>query len=710
MIGKGEEQTMRHRKAYQFLCGVLLITLLQGCASPTPALTSTPLPPTSTYTPAPTGTPTATPISWPLLQGLAYSPYRDCQSPGSPNQPTLADVRQDLQILQGMANGIRTYSSTGSNAEIPAIARQMGLRVSAGAYLGTDRAANEREIQGLIEIARQVDVESVIVGNEVLLRGDLTEDELLEYINQVKKAVNVPVTSAETGSILLAHPKVMAAVDFEMVHLYPFWEGASIDGAAQTVINQYHEVQKQSNGKRVVIGETGWPSSGPVNKAAVPSPENQTRFAKEFLTLAMAENVDFFYFDAFDEMWKTEGGVGPYWGLLYADRTFKSDIQSVMISYNASSQPATSGDGTSTTPVATQMGLGLSDFYVYSNFGDPENHFAPDGWMGDFSAVDLNICWTREQTWPQTAIRVTYSPLENDALGWAGMYWLDGGWGTKPDAGFDLSPYRQLVFWARAEVQGTQVKFFVGGVTQTNDSVPMSLPYPSSIKTPIFAQEADPLDGFVSLTTSWQEYHIDLAGADLHHVIDGFGWAAERLRTPEGATFYLDDIQFVPAAPVGGVVPALHIFSGKLLRDGLDLGVDTSGHFYNWVQDQNGQMEASYPPNQDWGAIFITVGNPALPGYRKSMDLSSYRYLSVDMKGLLENQIVYIGIKDRNQPDDGSETLLPVPLTSQWNTYTFDLKKFIGANLARVYIPIEFVFKGYPEGETIYFRNVQYLP
>ncbi len=727
---------MKRRAEYRFLCGILLIIALQSCATLTPESTLTPtsLPtftPTITQTSTPTITPTVTPVPWLLIHGLAYSPYRDCQSADTLDQPTLNDVKQDLQIISGMANGIRTYSSTGINAEIPAIARQMGLRVSAGAWLGKDKEANEREIQGLIDIAQKVDLDSVIVGNEVLLRGDLSEDELLDYIGRVKKAVNVPVTTAEIGGVLLAHPRVMAAVDYEMVHLYPFWDGTPIDGAAQAVIDQYHYIQQKSNGKRVVIGETGWPSAGPVNKEAVPSPENQIRFVKEFLALALSDNVDFYYFDAFNEMWKNEGGVGSNWGLLYANRTFKSDVQSVMISYNVTPQPYTGGNGMSatsegtplpnpggssgmsTTAEVTPSSVGSSDFYVYSNFEDLQNHFAPGGWMGDRSAIKLNTCWTEGQTWPKSVIQVSYTPSENDVNGWAGVYWLqpDGNWGIIPNAGFDLSKYKQLIFRARAEVSGTQIKFFVGGVSQNANAPQIPLPYPSSIKTPIFAQEAAPKDGFINLTDSWQEYHINLTGADLHNVIDGFGWAAERARTPEGAIFYLDDIRFVTAEPSQGVIPPLNIYIGKTLRNGLNMGIDSSEHSYQWVQNLNGQMKASYPAGQDWGTVFITVGNLAPPGSRESMDLSQYRYLSVEMRSELENQTVFIGLKDKNQPDDGSETLLPASLASEWKTFIFDLPDFTGADLREIYIPIEFVFRGNNNSvETIYFRNIQYLP
>ena len=661
------------------------------------------------------------------LRGLAYSPYRDCQEPGG-DIPTMADIAQDLQTIAGMANGIRTYSSTGINAGIPALAHSMGLKVSAGAWLGTDMVANEQEISGLIAIAETVDLDSVIVGNEVMLRGDLTEAELIGYIQYVKQElaarnINVPVTTAEIGDVLLKHPAIMNAVDIEMVHLYPFWNGDSIEGAAQQVVTTYHEIQNLSGGKRVVIGETGWPSNGPANLLAVPSPANQYRFAREFVTLAVQEDVEFFYFDIFDEMWKTqEHGVGQYWGLYYANRTPKYDFPSVMIPYTA--QALTYPDiPPSPQPEDSSFYVYFDNFAYYDVPGTssssqqylPVNHFAPSGWMGDHQKISLNTC-VRTGDWPGTAIQVQYTPSASDPEGWSGIYWLnpDGNWGTVPPSpdpdsptGFDLMKYHQLVFRAKADVPGTQIKFFVGGVAQ--DDLGNPLPYPSSITDPILAQEADPADGFVNLTTDWKEYHIDLTQADLSYVIDGCGWAAERARTPGDKTFYLDDIRYIEDYPDVAPLPPVHIYSGEMFRPGLDMGVITSGGLTTWVTDMKGYMQASYPAGQKWGAAFITVGPPVPPGNRPFMDLGNYRYLTVEMRGALGGETVSIGIKDRNQPDTGSEAKKSVKLTNTWKTYTFYLPGFRKADRTHIYVPIEFVFSG-SSAKTIYFRNVQYLP
>jgi hypothetical protein len=158
------------------------------------------------------------------------------------------------------------------------------------------------------------------------------------------------------------------------------------------------------------------------------------------------------------------------------------------------------------------------------------------------------------------------------------------------------------------------------------------------------------------------------------------------------------------------IIPPLHIYYGTSLRPGLDMGVDSSSHQTGWVKNMNGYMKASYPKGQTWGVVFITVGKPAPIILRNSMDLSQYKTLSVEMYGETGNERVYIGMKDATQPDDGREIKILQRLSSQWQTYTFALQDFIGVDLSKVYIPVEFVFQNNIGPETIYFRNIQFLP
>ena len=70
-----------------------------------------------------------------------------------------------------------------------------------------------------------------------------------------------------------------------MIHYYSYWGGIEISNATGKVFDAYYEV-RDTFGKDVVIGETGWPSGGRNVNQAVPSPENQQQFVREFREIA----------------------------------------------------------------------------------------------------------------------------------------------------------------------------------------------------------------------------------------------------------------------------------------------------------------------------------------------------------------------------------------------------------------------------------------
>jgi exo-beta-1,3-glucanase (GH17 family) len=284
------------------------------------------------------------------MRGIGYSPYRDCQLPGGDErqQPTIEEVKDDLIRLSHTCNAIRTYSSTGVNGKVPAIAKSLGLKVYAGASIDgekDDPKKDAEEIDSLIKIANTENIDGVIIGNEYLYRHTIEPDAtnyLLSCILKVKKEIrnkNIPITTAECAIEKIEHNKIILdEIDGLLIHLYPFWAGQSIDSSATHVIDYYKRIknsldEQYPDKKRfLIVGETGWPSNGEINKQAVPSFENQRRYLREFLKLAGGEKIEYMYFAAFDELWKApEGLLGPHWGYSYSDRTAKYNFYGVLI-------------------------------------------------------------------------------------------------------------------------------------------------------------------------------------------------------------------------------------------------------------------------------------------------------------------------------------------------------------------------------------------
>jgi exo-beta-1,3-glucanase (GH17 family) len=250
------------------------------------------------------------------VHGLCFSPYLEGQSPG--DRIGEAQIRARLQLIRPHTRWIRSFSCTDGHEQTPRIAHELGIKTLVGAWLGTDPEINEREIQGVIAVARAGHADLVAVGNEVLLREDLSEDELLAQIQRVKDAVpGVPVGYVDAYYLFERHPRVTAACDVILTNCYPFWEGCPREQAVPYMQSMLRRTQAVAAGKPVIISETGWPDKGSAFHGAVPSTEGAMRYFIDTMRWAQAEGMAIFYFAAFDEAWKVgaEGDVGAYWGL-----------------------------------------------------------------------------------------------------------------------------------------------------------------------------------------------------------------------------------------------------------------------------------------------------------------------------------------------------------------------------------------------------------
>lgn len=267
------------------------------------------------------------------LQCASYTPFDKDQSPfDQPFRLRPARMDADLALLAERFQCIRTYSMTGLEA-IPALARKHGLKVMLGAWVNANPVDTDKEIDLLIAAANANPdvVSAVIVGNEALLRKEVTGERLAALIGKVKSQVSVPVTYADVWEFWLQHPQVAPAVDFLTIHLLPYWEDdpRGIDAALAHVAEVRQVFGNRFAPKDILIGETGWPSEGRQRVTAVPSRVNEARFIRGFVALAEANGWHYNLIEAFDQPWKraSEGAVGGYWGLYDADRQDKGVLE-----------------------------------------------------------------------------------------------------------------------------------------------------------------------------------------------------------------------------------------------------------------------------------------------------------------------------------------------------------------------------------------------
>lgn len=658
------------------------------------------------------------------LAGIGYSPYRDCQAPGGDQLPTRQNIQDDLMKLVHTTNVIRTYSSLGPNASVPELANQVGLSVYPGAWLDYPKQTldqDNKEIQGLITLACQVPVAGVIVGNEYYLRHRTSAAlaDLHQRIQQVRTGVQltcgkqIAITTAEIDDLIFQwhsgvptiqpdYKPILDDLDFVMVHMYPFWSGLPVEGSARLVIDRYLAMQTllsqayPGQPKNLVIGETGWPSGGGANGRAIPSPENQRKYMLEFLALAETSQVNFMYFDAFDELWKIEesNGVGQRWGYAYTDRSAKHAFYGVLLPPAELLPYVPEPSPHIYLPLVTASTPGgHAPFPVYQEWPEGPGHFVPSGWMGDLDQISMYGCDRSAPHSGEMATRVTFAP--NGLKGWAGAYWQypENNWGGLAD-GMNLSWANQVSFWAKGALGAERIRFFVGGIGLSSD------PYPDSLRPQAST-------GFIELTNQWKLYTLNLAGKDLSHVIGGFGWATDRCANPAGATFYLDDIRF--EYQPGLQAPPLHGATFGIYSDAASPG----NHFTPSAWMGDGQTAGRLALNECWAglphsgntSIKVTYSQPSIgwagaywvepaenwgdrPG---GFDLSSASQLTFWARGETNNlplKLVIGGVGYAENPDGSADCSRPTGPYPDSICPKIETSRVLGTNWAKYSIPI----------------------
>ncbi len=260
---------------------------------------------------------------------VSFAPFRRGESPLTHDYPTPAEIESDLASLQGVARGVRTYTSREGLQIVPELAGRYGLEVTQSAWLGRKLDANAAEADALIAQANRYPdtIKRVIVGNEVLLREDLTVPQLIGYLRKVRGSIKQPVSYADVWAFWLKHPELADEVDYITVHILPYWEDEPIgvEDAAKHLVMVYKMVQAAFPGKPILIGESGWPTRGRSRGPASATRVNGARFVRMLAQVAKENGFDYNVVEAFDQPWKAEmeGTVGANWGVVDGRRAVK---------------------------------------------------------------------------------------------------------------------------------------------------------------------------------------------------------------------------------------------------------------------------------------------------------------------------------------------------------------------------------------------------
>jgi exo-beta-1,3-glucanase (GH17 family)/cellulose synthase/poly-beta-1,6-N-acetylglucosamine synthase-like glycosyltransferase len=256
------------------------------------------------------------------VEGMAFSAFQRYQDPTKDIFPSEAELAGDIRLLSKHTKRLRTYSSVES-PQIPRLAGFYDMEVMSGAWLDRRMRNNEAELEALIVLSRKhANITRAMVGNESILRGDLSVDQLIGYLDRARAQLKIPVSTAEPFFVWERNPKLAQHVDFISVHLLPYWERISRKDAIDFTLGQYHQLKRLFPDKPVIIGEIGWPSNGDRKAHAQPSIENEAQFLREWFNVAERERIDYYVMEAIDQPWKEAHGgrAEAYWGMFNAAR------------------------------------------------------------------------------------------------------------------------------------------------------------------------------------------------------------------------------------------------------------------------------------------------------------------------------------------------------------------------------------------------------
>jgi exo-beta-1,3-glucanase (GH17 family) len=434
-------------------------------------------------------------------------------------EPTEASIRDDLKVLKSAGfTGLLTYSSTGIMGEkFPDIAKEMGFD---GIIIGVWDPKNELELNAAKRAAGNSILLGYCVGNEGL-EDRYSFLELSDAISRLRNETSKPVTTTEELDDY-EHEALLTLGDWVFPNAHPFFQNIKDpEKAVAWTVKAYQKLTGKT-GRTVIFKEVGLPTAGEPDGL---SENNQA----DYYAGLMKENIHFFFFEAFDQEWKTKQPVEPYWGIFNSDRTPKH------MAYRLMGIDVTSAPTPSPSPSAAPSGPASSSgdfFYVYKDSDYAINHFSPSGYMGYKEDVKINEVCSESPYSGSSCIKVTYKPAGDKS--WSGVYWQQppDNWGTSEKwkgKGYNLSKYGKLTFYARTEAT-CSIEFFVGGVGGAEH------PYGDTLE--------DKRSILAELTNEWKMFTISMEYGNLSHIISGFGFATNAYDNPGGAVFYLDEIRY----------------------------------------------------------------------------------------------------------------------------------------------------------------------
>ena len=245
---------------------------------------------------------------------MTYSPYNadgTCKDSSS--------VASDVKSIAAKGfSSIRLYSTDCSGLQnVGNAAKANGLKLVLGVFISNSGiAGGKAQVEEIISWAAGSwgCVEMIVVGNEAVFNGYCTASALANFISSAKSTFakagyTGPVTTTEPLNVMSENAHLLChTLDVAAANIHPFFNAdVTADGAGEFVAKELALLESICPGLAVYNLETGWPSAGLPNGAAIPGLSEQAA-AIESIKKFAGEKSAFFSF--VDDLWKAKGELG----------------------------------------------------------------------------------------------------------------------------------------------------------------------------------------------------------------------------------------------------------------------------------------------------------------------------------------------------------------------------------------------------------------
>jgi len=130
---------------------------------------------------------------------------------------------------------------------------------------------------------------------------------------------------------------------------------------------------------------------------------------------------------------------------------------------------------------------------------------------------------------------------------------------------------------------------------------------------------------------------------------------------------------------------------------------------FNSVRSVDGAFRFTFKGGTPWAVFSLSVRENNRTVGRAAADFTRFDRIRVEAKGASGGERLLLHLKDKNDPDDGTQTNVEIVLGTDWETYEFSLSDFETADLSALHLALGFLMLNEASPVSFSVRTVKFL-